>query len=118
MARTWLITGASRGLGRAFAEAALSAGDAVVATARQPAPLDDLVAAYPGQAFALEQDVTDRASAFAVADEAVQLLGRLDVVVNCAGYGLHAPIEETTEQEARAQMETNFFGALWVAQAA
>ena len=77
----------------------------------------DLIAGAPGRAFALELDVTDRAQTLAVADEAVQLLGRLDVVVNCAGYGLHAPVEETTEQEARAQMETNFFGALWVAQA-
>jgi NAD(P)-dependent dehydrogenase (short-subunit alcohol dehydrogenase family) len=118
MTRTWLITGASRGLGRAFAEAALAAGDAVVAAARTPSELDDLVAASPGRAFALELDVTDRARTFAVVDEAAGLLGRLDVVVNCAGYGLHAPVEETTEQEARAQMETNFFGALWVAQAA
>ena len=117
MSRTWLITGASRGLGRAFAEAALGAGDAVVATARAPAALEDLVAAHPGRAFALELDVTDRARALTVADEAAGLLGRLDVVVNCAGYGLHVPVEEATEQEARAQMETNFFGALWVAQA-
>ncbi len=117
MTRTWLITAASRGLGRAFAEAALSAGDSVVATARMPAALDDLVAAHPDRAFALELDVTDRARAFAVADEAVDLLGRLDVVVNCAGYGLHVPIEDATEQEARAQMEANFFGALWFAQA-
>ena len=117
MARTWLITGASRGLGRAFAEAALGAGDAVIVAAACPA-FEDMVAAHPGRAFAFELDVTDRAGVFAVVDEAAELLGRLDVVVNCAGYGLHAPIEETTEHEARAQMETNFFGALWVAQAA
>jgi NAD(P)-dependent dehydrogenase (short-subunit alcohol dehydrogenase family) len=115
--RTWLITAASRGLGRAFAEAALGAGDTVVATARAPAALDDLVTAHPGRAFALELDVTDRARAVAVADEAAELLGRLDVVVNCAGYGLHVPVEEASEQQARAQLETNFFGALWVAQA-
>jgi len=118
MDRTWLITGASRGLGHAFARAALDAGDSVVAAARTTAPLADLVAAHPGRAFALELDVTDRKLAFAVTDEAAELLGGLDVVVNCAGYGLHAPVEETTEQDARAQMETNFFGALWVAQAA
>jgi NAD(P)-dependent dehydrogenase (short-subunit alcohol dehydrogenase family) len=118
MSRTWLITGASRGLGRAFAEAALGAGDAVVATARALTALDDLVASFPGRAFALPLDVTDRSSAFAVADEAAALLGRLDVVVNCAGYGLHVSVEEAGELEARAQMETNFFGALWVAQAA
>lgn len=117
MARTWLITGASRGLGRAFARAALEAGDAVVGTARDPAALTDLVAAFPDRAFALGLDVTDRDGAFAVADEAVALLGRLDVVVNCAGYGLHAPIEETTQEAAREQLETNFFGALWVSQA-
>jgi NAD(P)-dependent dehydrogenase (short-subunit alcohol dehydrogenase family) len=117
LVRTWLITGASCGLGRAFAEAALAAGDAVVAAARRTAPLDDLAAAHPGRALALELDVTDRRRVFAVADEAAEWLGRLDVVVNCAGYGLHAPVEETTEDEARAQLETNFYGALWVAQA-
>lgn len=117
MNRTWLITGASRGLGRAFAEGALRAGDSVVATARDPRALDELVAEHPGKAFALALDVTDRAQAFAVADEAVALLGRLDVVVNAAGYGLHVPIEDATEREARDQMETNFFGALWVSQA-
>jgi NAD(P)-dependent dehydrogenase (short-subunit alcohol dehydrogenase family) len=117
MPLTWLITGASRGLGRAFAEAALEAGDAVVATARDPLTLTDLVDTYPGRAFVLELDVTDRDRAFAVADEAVALVGDLDVVVNCPGYGLHAPIEETGEEAARAQMETNFFGALWVTQA-
>jgi NAD(P)-dependent dehydrogenase (short-subunit alcohol dehydrogenase family) len=115
--RTWLVTGASRGLGMAFAEAALQDGDAVVATARDPAALADLVEVHPGRAFALALDVTDRDRTFAVVDEAVALVGHLDVVVNCAGYGLHAPIEETTEQAAREQMETNFFGALWVAQA-
>jgi NAD(P)-dependent dehydrogenase (short-subunit alcohol dehydrogenase family) len=115
--RTWLITGASRGLGRAFAQAALAAGDTVVATARRPADLADLVAAHPRNAFALELDVTQRHRAFAVADEATALVSDLDVVVNCAGYGLHAPIEETSAEAARAQMETNFFGALWVTQA-
>jgi NAD(P)-dependent dehydrogenase (short-subunit alcohol dehydrogenase family) len=115
--RTWLITGASRGLGRAFAEAALEAGDTVVATARDPSALAGLADGHPGRAFALALDVTDRDRTFAVVDEAVALVGRLDVVVNCPGYGLHAPIEETTEQAAREQMETNFFGALWVAQA-
>ena len=117
MPRNWLITGASRGLGRAFAQAALEAGDTVVATARRPADLDDLVAAHPTSAHALELDVTQRHRAFAVADEAIALVGGLDVVVNCPGYGLHAPIEETSEEAARAQMETNFFGALWVTQA-
>jgi NAD(P)-dependent dehydrogenase (short-subunit alcohol dehydrogenase family) len=115
--RTWLITGASRGLGRAFAQAALAAGDTVAATARETASLAELVDANRGRAFAFELDVRDRDGAFAVAERAVDAVGRLDVVVNCPGYGLHAPIEETTEQAAREQMETNFFGALWVTQA-
>src|SRR3954469_22242950 len=118
MSPTWLIIGASRGLGRAFAAAAVAAGDPVVAAARDPESLEGLVAEHPGKAHALALDVTDRDASFSVADEAARLLGRLDVVVNCAGYGLHAPIEEATEQECRAQIETNFFGALWVAQAA
>ena len=88
-----------------------------MATARDPSALADLVDAHPGRAFALALDVTDRDRTFAVVDEAVALVDRLDVVVNCPGYGLHAPIEETTEAAAREQMETNFFGALWVAQA-
>src|SRR5918998_4897387 len=117
MNRTWLITGASRGLGRAFAEAALGAGDTVVATARDPSALAGLVDGHPGRAFALALDVTDRDRTFAVVDEAVALVERLDVVVNCPGYGLHSPIQETPEQAAREQMETNLFGALWVAQA-
>jgi NAD(P)-dependent dehydrogenase (short-subunit alcohol dehydrogenase family) len=112
MPRSWLITGASRGLGRAFAQAALEAGDTVVATARDPLAVGGLAGAHP-----LALDVTDRAGTFAAVDEAVALVGELDVVVNCAGYGLHAPIEETGEAAARAQMETNFFGALWVTQA-
>src|SRR3984885_2163819 len=115
--RTWLITGASRGLGRAFTEAALEAGDTIVGTARNPAVLADLVDGFPGRAHALKLDVTDRAQVFEVVDRAVALLGHLDVVVNCPGYGLHAPLEETTEAAAREQMETNFFGALWVSQA-
>ena len=116
--RVWLITGASRGLGRAFAQAALESGDAVVLTARDPSMLDDLVNRHPGTTLALALDVTDRAAARRVVEDAVARFGHLDVLVNCAGYGLHAAIEETTETEAREQMETNFFGALWVTQAA
>lgn len=116
--RTWLIIGASRGLGRAFAEAALATGDSLAGTARDPATLTGLVAAHPGRAHALALDVTDRSQVLRGVSRAAELLDGLDVVVNCAGYGLHAPLEETTEAAARAQMETNFFGALWVAQGA
>ncbi|WP_437631710.1 SDR family NAD(P)-dependent oxidoreductase [Sorangium sp. So ce854] len=116
--RVWLITGASRGLGRAFARAALEAGDRVVATARRPDALDELVAAHPERAVALPLDVTDRSAVFTAVERANAAFGQLDVVVNNAGYGLLGAVEEITEAEARAQLETNVFGALWVTQAA
>ena len=115
--RTWLITGANRGLGRAFAEVALEAGDAVVATARRPEQLDELVAQHPDRALALALDVTDRARVLAAVDEAAAFTGRLDVLVNNAGYGLAGGVEEVSEQEARDQIEVNVFGALWCSQA-
>jgi len=115
--RVWLITGASRGLGRAFAQAALDEGDTVVLTARDPGAVEDLCAAHPSATLALELDVTDRAAVDRAVAGALDAFGRIDVLVNSAGYGLHAAVEETTESEAREQMETNFFGALWVTQA-
>jgi NAD(P)-dependent dehydrogenase (short-subunit alcohol dehydrogenase family) len=113
--RVWLITGAGRGLGQAFAAAALARGDAVVATARSVTALDSLAGE---RLLALELDVTDRAAAHAIAECAVERFGRLDVAVNNAGYAIHAAVEELAEEEIRAQLETNFFGALWVMQAA
>lgn len=115
--RVWLVTGASRGLGRAFAEAALSAGDRVAALARTTSALDDLAAAHPGRVLPLTADVTDRDAVFAAVAAAVEHFGRLDIVVNNAGTLSMGMIEEFTEAEARAQMEVNFFGALWVSQA-
>ncbi len=115
--RTWLITGASRGLGRAFAEVALEAGDAVVATVRKPDALDDLVTAHPDRALALALDVTDRAAVFAAVEQARSFTGRIDVLVNNAGYGLAGGVEEASEQEVRDQFEVNVFGALWATQA-
>ncbi|GAB2603730.1 SDR family oxidoreductase [Streptomyces capparidis] len=116
-ARVWFVTGASRGLGRAFTEAALAAGDRVVAAARDVGPLDALVAASGGRLLALSLDVSDRAAVFAAVDRAQAAFGRLDVVVNNAGGLLLGMLEETTEEQARAHLDTNFFGALWVAQA-
>lgn len=115
--RTWFITGASRGLGRAFAEVALEAGDSVVATARRPEQLDDLVAAHPGKAVVLALDVTDKIAVEKVVAEAAAFTGRLDVLVNNAGYGLAGGVEEASEQEVREQFEVNVFGALWCTQA-
>ncbi|MFI6449735.1 SDR family NAD(P)-dependent oxidoreductase [Kitasatospora sp. NPDC050543] len=115
--RVWFVTGASRGLGRAFAQAALTAGDRVVVAARTTAPLEELAAAHPGRVLPLGLDVTDRDAVFAAVAEAVGHFGRLDIVVNNAGMLSMGMVEEFTEAEARAQLDLNFFGALWVSQA-
>ncbi len=115
--RVWLITGTSSGFGWSFAEAALKRGDRVVATARKPEVLQPLVEDYGASVLALKLDVTDRSEVTSVVADAVGRFGRLDVIVNNAGYGLAGGIEEVSEDEARAQMETNFFGLLWVTQA-
>jgi NAD(P)-dependent dehydrogenase (short-subunit alcohol dehydrogenase family) len=116
--RIWFITGASRGLGRSFAQAALAAGDRVAATARDTSALDDLVAEHGEAILPIELDVTDHDGAFAAVQQAHERLGRLDVVVNNAGYGVAGAIEELSEEQARRQIEVNLFGALWVTQAA
>jgi NAD(P)-dependent dehydrogenase (short-subunit alcohol dehydrogenase family) len=114
----WFVTGSSRGLGREFVEAALSRGDRVAASARHTASLDDLVAAYGDAVLPVEMDVTDKAAVFAGVRKAKEHFGRLDVIVNNAGYAQIGAVEELTEQELRDQMETNLFGAVWVIQAA
>ena len=116
--KTWFITGTSRGFGREWAVAALERGDRVAATARSIDSLDDLVQTYGDAILPIELDVTDRAADFAAVQQAHEHFGRLDVVVNNAGYGHFGFIEEISEEEARAQLETNLFGALWVTQAA
>ncbi|MGS2808185.1 SDR family NAD(P)-dependent oxidoreductase [Nocardia sp. MW-W600-9] len=116
-ARTWFITGASRGLGRAFAEAALAAGDRVVGVARDVTPLADLVAAADGRLVVFPLDIADRAAVFAGVRRAFEAFGRLDVVVNNAGGVVLGMLEELTEQQARDHLDINFFGALWVSQA-
>jgi len=116
--KVWFITGTSRGFGREWAQAALERGDKVAATARNLSTLDDLVEKYGDALLPLALDVTDREAVFAAVAQAHATFGRLDVVINNAGYGHFGFIEEVTEQEARAQIETNVFGALWVTQAA
>ncbi len=116
--KTWFITGTSRGFGREWTEAALDRGDRVAATARDVSTLDDLVEKYGEAILPLELDVTDREADFAAVEAAHRTFGQLDVVVNNAGYGHFGFVEELTEDEIRAQMETNLFGALWVTQAA
>jgi NAD(P)-dependent dehydrogenase (short-subunit alcohol dehydrogenase family) len=118
MSKVWFITGTSKGFGRIWAEAALGRGDRVAATARNVASLDALVESYGDLVLPLELDVTDKAAIDAAVAKAHAHFGRLDVVINNAGYGLFGAIEEVTEEQARAQIETNLFGPLWVTKAA
>jgi NAD(P)-dependent dehydrogenase (short-subunit alcohol dehydrogenase family) len=119
--KVWFITGTSRGFGREWAIAALQRGDKVAATARDTAALDDLVERYgsdDGALLPIRLDVTDRDADFAAVKQAHDHFGRLDIVVNNAGYGHFGFVEELSEQDARDQIETNVFGALWITQAA
>ena len=116
--KTWFITGTSRGFGREWATAALERDDSVAATARDPRTLDDLAERFGDAVLPLALDVTDRAAVVSAVDAAHERFGRLDVVVNNAGYGQFGMVEEVGEAQVRAQLETNLLGALWVTQAA
>ncbi|MBB3677210.1 SDR family oxidoreductase [Modestobacter versicolor] len=118
MTKTWFITGASRGFGKEWSIAALERGDSVAATARDTSSLDDLVQQFGDKVLPIQLDVDDRAAVFAAVARAHEHFGRLDVVVNNAGYGQFGMVEEISEAEARAQFDTNVFGALFVTQAA
>jgi NAD(P)-dependent dehydrogenase (short-subunit alcohol dehydrogenase family) len=118
MSKTWFITGASRGFGREWTIAALERGDTVAATARDTSTLDDLVQQFSDRILPLRLDVTDRDAVLSAVKLAHDRFGRLDVVVNNAGYGQFGMVEEISEAEARAQFDTNVFGALFVTQAA
>lgn len=114
----WLITGCSSGLGRALAARVLAHGHRVVATARQPASLAELVAVHPARCRRLALDVTSPVQVATVVTQAAEAFGRLDVVVNNAGYGLVGALEEVSEEQIHRSFETNFFGALRVIRAA
>jgi NAD(P)-dependent dehydrogenase (short-subunit alcohol dehydrogenase family) len=118
MAKTWLITGSSRGFGRELAKAVLDSGDRVIATARRPEQLDDLVREHGDRVRAVPLDVTDAAAARAAVQTAIDEFGALDVVVNNAGYANSSSIEETPDEDFRAQIETNLFGVVNVTKAA
>lgn len=115
--KTWFITGASRGFGKEWAKAALERGDNVAATSRNTDSLKDLKEEFGARVLPLQLDVTDRSACFRAIEETRSHFGRVDIVINNAGYGLFGMVEEISEAEARAQMDTNFFGALWVTQA-
>src|ERR1700676_1814893 len=117
MSKVWLITGSSRGLGRALAEAVLATGDRLVATARNPAQLADLVERYPDRIRAVALNVTDDREADDAVQSAVDAFGRVDVLVNNAGYGDVNSIEDTSLADFRAQIETNLFGVIIVTKA-
>lgn len=118
MSKVWLITGSSRGFGRSLAEAVLASGDRLIATARKPEQLAALTERYGDQVRTVALDVTDQEQVKAAIETAIQSFGRLDVLVNNAGYGNIASIEETSPEDFRAQFETNFWGVVHVTKAA
>ncbi|MEO6732222.1 MAG: SDR family NAD(P)-dependent oxidoreductase [Ferruginibacter sp.] len=117
MTKTIFITGASRGLGRIWAEAFLKRGDQVVVAVRNPDALNALASEYPTNLLVLQLDVTDKNACFEAVAKAKAHFGVIDVLINNAGYGHMGTIEELEEQEIRTQIETNVFGLLWVTQA-
>lgn len=117
MEKTILITGASRGFGKIWTEAFLKSGYNVVATARNPESLKELAGVYGNSLLTLTLDVVSREQCFKVVSEAGSRFGKIDVLINNAGYGLFGSVEEATEKEARQQFDTNLFGTLWMTQA-
>lgn len=115
--RVWFITGASSGLGYEFTRKALESGDMVVGVARNIDKLNDLQGQYPEMFLPLKLDVTDRSAVFTTVETAINHFGKLDIVVNNAGNMVMGMIEEFSEEEVRSQIETNFFGSVWVSQA-
>jgi len=110
--RVWLITGCSTGFGRALTEGLLERGEVVVATARQPKQLEELVQQYSGRILTLRLDVTQPAEIEAAVNQAMTKFERIDVLVNNAGYGVFGAVEEVSDLEVRRQFETNMYGAL------
>ncbi|QDA62104.1 oxidoreductase [Hymenobacter jejuensis] len=117
MNKVWFITGSSRGLGRSLTEAVLARGGRVAATARQPEQLAPLVAQYKSQILPLALDVTNPAQITQAVADAVAHFGRLDVVVNNAGFGITGAAEAFTEEQVRSQLETNLYGPIAVTRA-
>jgi NAD(P)-dependent dehydrogenase (short-subunit alcohol dehydrogenase family) len=118
MPKVWLVTGSATGLGRHIAEAVLASGDRLVATARDPQRLQDLVQKYGDLVRTASLDVADEAATFAAVQVAVDAFGRLDVVVNNAGYGDIAPFEQLSSERFKALIDTNFYGVVYMTRAA
>jgi NAD(P)-dependent dehydrogenase (short-subunit alcohol dehydrogenase family) len=117
MDNVWFITGSSRGLGRSLTAAVLAAGQRVAATARQPKQLADLVAQYGDRILPLALDVTDSAQITKAVADAIAHFGRLDVVVNNAGFGITGAVEGYTEAQVRSQLETNLYAPIAITRA-
>lgn len=117
MSRVWFITGSSTGFGRSLTEAVLKRGERVVATARNKKQIEEFEEQYTNQAIAVKLDVTDPQEVRAAVKQAVEVFGRIDVLVNNAGYGTIGAIEEVSDEDVRRQYETNVFGALDVIRA-
>ena len=115
--RVWFITGCSTGFGRALTEAVLEQGEIVVATARQPDKLNDLVLKYGNRILAVPLDVTQSLDIQTAVSQAIATFGRIDVLVNNAGYGVFGAVEEVSDADVRQQFETNVYGALDVTRA-
>ncbi|PTT76468.1 MULTISPECIES: SDR family oxidoreductase [unclassified Chryseobacterium] len=115
--KIWLITGASKGFGKVWAEAALKRGDKVAATARNTETLKELVSEYGDSVLPVTLDVDNRQDCFSAVEKVVSHFGKLDILINNAGYGHFGYVEEISEAEARQQIETNVFGSLWMIQA-
>lgn len=117
MSKVWVVTGSSRGLGRNIVEVALEAGEMVVATARKPEQLQDLVERYGDQVRIIALDVTNVESTTNAVKAAVEAFGRIDVLVNNAGYGDIASVEDVTIDDFKAQIDTNFYGVVYMTKA-
>jgi NAD(P)-dependent dehydrogenase (short-subunit alcohol dehydrogenase family) len=118
MSKVWLVTGSASGLGRNIAEAVLESGDRLLATARDPRQLEDLVQNYGERVRTAPLDVADESAAHAAVRVALDIFGRLDVVVNNAGYGDVAPFEQLSSERFKAVMNTNFYGVVYMTRAA
>ncbi len=117
MAKIWFITGSSRGLGRSLTEAVLATGDKVAATARNPGQLDDLVKKYGDQLYPLKLDVNNRDEVYQAVADTVKHFGRIDVLVNNAGFGITGAAEAFTDEQFRSQLDTNLYAPIEVTRA-
>ena len=117
MKKVWFITGSSRGLGRSLTEAVLAKGDNVAATARKPEQLDDLAAKYPDQIFAVKLDVTDYDEVYNAVAKAIAHFGKIDVLVNNAGFGIIGAAEGFTAEQVPSQLEVNLYAPIEVTRA-